>query len=116
MVWPSWRALTPRVAAAGFSLQRQVEAENVPELSEQFEVTAVPTVVLLKVCHTAADASPSRRTPMDKSSLHRNHPALPSPQRGKLVERVNGANAPELAKKVKANAAVGYPACLTPCW
>eukprot|EP01147_Barroeca_monosierra_P000552 gene552-3869_t len=47
----------------------RVEAEAVPELSEKFSVTVVPTVVLLK--------------------------------KGNLLDRVEGANVPELAKKIE---------------
>lgn len=52
----------------------KLEAEDIPELSERFEVTAVPTFILIKD--------------------------------GQKVDRVDGANAADLTKKVRAQASL----------
>jgi len=77
--WASWAAQCEQMNAVLEELAKEsklvhvrfikVEAEELPDLCETYEVEAVPTFVLLK--------------------------------NGKVVDRVQGANAPELTKKIR---------------
>ncbi|KJE92206.1 glutaredoxin-3 [Capsaspora owczarzaki ATCC 30864] len=83
--WASWANACQQVNDALVDLAKlhplvrffKVEAENVPEAAEQYEIAAVPTLLLI--------------------------------QNSKVVDTINGANIPELSKKITAQSALAVP-------
>ena len=67
-------------------MRAQVQAEEVPEISERYDIIAVPTFVFFKVNWCGFYLCCRMRFV----------------QNGGVVDRVNGANAPELTKRVEA--------------
>ena len=77
----------------------QIEAEEFPETSLKYEVVAVPTFILFKVSHVW----------MWKHNLSIGCDLF-SAQAGQLVDRVDGAHVPELAKKTATHSQTMAPA------